>query len=76
MDNNLITQFLRKCADDISSGKASVKLNIDAINLYCSHTLNMPSTICEDDEIYKYLMMGWYIYRHIDQDQVSTPSKG
>ena len=70
MDNNLVPNFLRKCADDITAGRASVKLNIDAIALYFNHHMKYVQQHTADDEKdwYKYFIMGWYIYQHFDQE--------
>lgn len=66
MDNNLVTDFLRNCADQIDKGIAPVKLNINAIEFFCKAKLDI-SNISED-EIYKYVAMGWYVYQNLPSE--------
>lgn len=63
MDNNLLTAFLRNCADQIDKGLANPELNISAIDFFCKARLNI--TNIPEDELYKYITMGWYVYQNL-----------
>lgn len=64
MDNNLVTDFLRNCANQIENGTASVELNVDAINFFCKSRLNISQI--EQEELYRYISLGWYVYQHMN----------
>jgi len=74
MENNLVTDFLRNCANQIENGTASVELNVDAINFFCKSRLNISQI--EQEEFYKYISLGWYVYQHMDTDtRISAPTE-
>jgi hypothetical protein len=65
MDN--IVTFLRKTADEIENGTASIKLNLEAVDFYAKYVReNSQNDDLSEQEIYKYLSMGWYVYQNLE----------
>ena len=64
MENNFVTTYLRNCADKIEGGGASMELIENAIEFFFKGGVNIEEKT--QDELNRYIFMGWYVYQNID----------